>query len=473
VAVNTAGLGSVLVLVAPVHVAVAVDRAAAHLAASLAFPTVSFQGAASRDAEAFLGLHRHLETSFPKVHETLRREVIAEYSLLYTWTGRDPTLEPVLLMGHLDVVPVEPGTESRWRVPPFSGRIEDGFVWGRGALDDKLNVVAQLEAVEHLLERGWQPERSVMFAYGHDEEIGGKGAVAIASLLASRGVRLDLVVDEVAAIVVDNIDGLDVPAALIGVAEKGYVSVEIVARDDGGHSSMPPPHTTVGRVAMAVTRLEAAPMPGGLRGPTARMFDRLGPEMTLPMRIVFANRWLFGPVVNAVMSGKRSANAMLRTTTAATMFEGSAKENVLPSRSRAVVNFRILPGDTVQSVLEHVRETVDDPSLEVAMAGDISSEPSPISPMDSRGFLALERAIRAVFPEAVVAPYLVVGATDARHYTALTPNVYRFSAVVLGPTDLERIHGTDERVGVEAFGRLVGFTVELLRGAAGPTDAPP
>jgi len=243
------------------------------------------------------------------------------------------------------------------------------------------------------------------------------------------------------------------------------VSVELVARDEGGHSSMPPPHTAVGRVARAVTRLEENPLPAGLDGPAGEMFARLGPEMTMPMRIVFANRWLFAPIVLGQLTGKPSTNATVRTTTAATMFEGSEQDNVLPQRARAVVNFRIHPRDSVATVLEHVETVIDDPLVEVRRYGDAASEPSPVSRVDGPGYAAIERSIRAAFPEVIVAPSLLVGASDSRHYTEVARDVYRFNPAWLGPDDTARIHGTNERIGVENVGRAVRFYTAVLREA--------
>jgi carboxypeptidase PM20D1 len=448
------------------ELSVAPEQLAAHLAGALRFRTVSNQDPAQTDAEAFSGLHRYLEQTFPRVHAAFGREIVGGQSLLYTWKGSDPALKPLLLLAHQDVVPVEPGTEGQWTEPPFEGRIADGFIWGRGAWDDKAAVVSLLDAAELLLADGYKPRRTVLLAFGHDEEIGGTaGAAQIAALLKDRHVEPEFVLDEGMAITRGMVPGIAGPVALIGTAEKGYVSVELSVQAEGGHSSMPPRSTAIGILAQAIHALEQHPMPGGIAGVAAETFEFLGPEMALPQRALFANLWLFGPLVEHVLAGSPGTDALLRTTTAATMIEGGVKENVLPSRARAVVNFRIRPGDSIEAVLEHVRSTVADPRVAVARAGDVGGEPSPASDPEAPAFALVQRTVRQVMPEAVVAPSLVLGATDARHYTGLTPNVYRFVPVLVGREDLPRFHGTNERISLQDYVRCVRFYRQLIRNA--------
>ncbi|HEV2147832.1 MAG TPA: M20 family peptidase [Longimicrobiaceae bacterium] len=447
----------------------ATDTAAAaeRLAGALRIPTISFSDTLAADGPEWAQMHAYLERSFPRVHAALRRETVGRHALLFTWPGTDPSLPPVLLAGHMDVVPVEPGTEAAWTHGPFAGEVADGFVWGRGAIDDKSGVLGILEAVEGLMAEGFRPRRTVLLAFGADEEVGGReGAARIAALLRARGVRPEWVVDEGGAVFQGMMPGLEAPVALVGVAEKGFVSVELVARGGGGHSSMPPRQTAVGILARAVSRLEENPLPSGIRGATGLLFDYAGPEMPFGMRLLFANRWLFGPLVERQLAAKPATDATLRTTTAATVFQGGTKDNVLPSQARAVVNFRILPGDSIAGVLEHVRRTVDDPRVEVRAKG-FASEPSPVSSTESAGWKVLQRSIRQTFPDAVVAPYLVVGATDARYYAGLSESVYRFLPVRLTAADLARMHGTDERVGVADYATAVRFYAQLLRNGAG------
>jgi len=387
--------------------------------------------------------------------------------LLYRWEGSDPNLEPIAMLAHMDVVPVEPGTEDTWTHGAYEGRIEDGFVWGRGALDMKNILIGSMEAAEMLVSDGFQPRRTIYFAFGHDEEIGGQnGAVAIAALLQSRGVTLDHVLDEGGAIADGLVPGIDGTVALVGVAEKGFASVELLVETTGGHSSMPPAQTAVGILSAGIQRLEANQMPLSYSGATEAMFDYIGPEMGFGPKLFVANRWLFGGLLKRMFGSSPEGSAMLRTTTAPTIFQAGVKANVLPSTARAVVNHRILSGETSADVLGHDRRTISDSRIQVDLVDGVVSEPTPVSDVDSESFLTLSRTIREVFPGAVVSPYLVVGGTDSRHYAGVARNVYRFSGTLVGADDLGRIHGTDERVAVEAYADLVRFFIRYLQNTA-------
>jgi carboxypeptidase PM20D1 len=443
---------------------------AERLAGGLRIPTISHgrDSGVARDDAAFLALHRYLEDRYPRVHAALRRETVAGLSLLYTWPGSDPSLDPLLLMGHLDVVPVEAGTESEWEEPPFAGRVRDGFVWGRGAIDNKSAVFGILEAAEALLGQGFAPRRSVHFAFGHDEELGGlEGATAVVALLRSRGERLAMVVDEGGGLVSGLVPGVEAPVAAVGVAEKGYVSVELSVDAEGGHSSTPPAQSAIGILAAAVARLEARQMPGDLDGPMRQMLERVAPHMRLPFRLLFRNLWLFEwPASRFLLAMPRTAPA-LRTTTAPTIFEAGVKDNVLPSHARAVVNFRIHPRDSVEAVLEHVRRSVADPRVSVrTLPNGKAREPSSISPTDSPGFAVLERTIRQIRPDAVVSPMLILGGTDSRYTRELASDVYGFQPIHLEAQDLRRIHGTNERISVENLVRAARFYAQLLWNAS-------
>jgi carboxypeptidase PM20D1 len=330
-----------------------------------------------------------------------------------------------------------------------------------------VSVLGLLEAAEMLLGQGFEPSRTIHLAFGHDEEVGGsQGARAIAALLRERDVEPALVLDEGGQLVAGFLPGMERPVATIGIAEKGYLSVELSVRTEGGHSSVPPSQTAIGILSSALHRLENNPVPADLDSVVRQTLDHVGPELPLLPRLVAANLWLFGPLMETALSRSAPTNATIRTTTAATMFEAGVKENILPSAARAVVNFRILPGDTVHSVLDHVRRVVGDPRVDAKPLPN-SSEPSPVSPVDGEAFRTLHRTVREIFPAAVVAPSLVLGATDARHYAALTPNVYRFLPILLGVDDVRRFHGIDERLGVEAYATVVRFYARLLRNLAG------
>ena len=455
----------------PADAAVNDSAAAERLARAVRFRTVSY-GDSAPMKDALLAMRAQLEKDFPRVHHALAREIVGDYSMLYSWRGRDTTLAPMVLMGHLDVVPVEAAAEHSWHHGPFSGDIADGFVWGRGTLDDKVSVLAALEAVESLLGEGFTPERTVLLAFGHNEEVSGTGADSIVQRLRARGVRPEFVVDEGGVIAEGMFPGVTRPLALVGTSEKGYVSIVLTVEAAGGHSSMPPRETAVGVLAAAIVKLERDPFPPHLSGPAGGLFDAIGPALPFAGRMAFANRWLFGPAIVRQLAAMPTTDAMLRTTTAPTMLEGSPKDNVLPKRARGVVNFRILPGDSVAGVLARVNAVIADPRVTTSIAAGTTTEPSPVSGTDTPGYRAIGRAILEMAPAAIVAPSLVIGGTDARHYPVITPNVYRFLPLVLHGDDIARLHGVDERVGVANYGGAIRFTRRLIHLAAGPPAAP-
>lgn len=437
---------------------------AGRLAQAVRFQTISDQDPAQANGEEFAALHDYLEKIFPRAHATLTREFIADYSCLYTWTGQDERLKPILLLAHLDVVPAGSGPEGGWTHPPFEGHIADGYVWGRGTLDDKGVVLGTLEAVEFLLAEGFQPRRTFYLAFGHDEEMGGgEGAAQIATLLQSRGVELEYVLDEGLAVTEGIVPSVSGPVAMVGIAEKGNLSLELTVDCRPGHSMMPPAHTSVGLLSAAIHKLERNQMPLRIETPTRRLFCTLAPEMSFAMRLVFANLWLFAGLVKRQLAASPATNALVRTTAAATIFEAGVKENILPPRARAVINVRILTGETIASVVADTRRTIDDPRVDIKPLGGFRSEPSFVSDTTSPSFESLVRTIRQVFPGVLAAPGLVLGSTDSRHYAALTKNIYRFSPIRVTRVDLDRIHGTDERISVEGYEQVVKFYLQLIR----------
>jgi len=440
---------------------------ATRLAGGLRFATISNQDGVGRDDAAFEGLQRYLEQQYPLLHQSFERERVGDFSLLYTWRGSDASQPPVVLMAHQDVVPVEPGTESSWEHPPFAGEIDGGFVWGRGALDDKVNLFGELEAAEALLHDGVRPRRTILFVFGHDEELGGAGGAArIAALLAQRGLKPLLVVDEGGSILQGVVPGVTAPVAAVGIAEKGYVSVELEAEAQGGHSSTPPGETSIGILADAVRSLERTPPPARLDGASRMLLELgVGPEASLPFRVVYGNLWLLRPLVERVLARIPATSAMIRTTTALTLFNAGIKDNVIPSRATAVVNFRILPGDSIESVMTHVRKVVTDPRIRIRSLPK-QREPSPLSRMGGEGWELLARSIREVRPDAIVAPYLMLAGTDSRYFCDLSDSVYRFMPLPLALEDTRRIHGSNERISVEDYADLVRTYRRLLENAA-------
>ena len=466
---NTLRQGSRQVTV-PALSPLAVDgaRVAESLAIAVRARTVSGLLDPEGTAAAFDQLHEHLRTRYPRVHATLTREVVGAHSLLYTWPGSDAQAPGLALLAHQDVVPIAPGTEAFWKQPPFDGVIEGGMVWGRGTIDNKSNLVTQLEAVEALIQSGFKPRRTVYLVFGHDEEVGGRqGAMAVAALLKQRGVKLDFVLDEGMVVTEGIFPGLAPPLALIGLAEKGGMSVQLTATTAPGHSSMPPAAggSAIGMLAAALTRLDTTPMPGGIQGAAAELFDAVSPELPFGQRLAMANLWLFKPVVERMLSKAPSTNAMLRTTTALTIVHAGNKENVLPGQAEAVVNFRILPGDTSQTVLAHARQVVADERIALKVLGT-AAEPSRLSSSQAPAYRLVERSIREVFPDALVAPSLVVVGTDSRHFEGLAEQVLRFMPVRFKPADLSLPHGTNERIATSQLVDMVRFYHRLLQQAA-------
>ena len=463
VAVNTWRQGSRQVDVPPLAPIALDEKAAAEsLSAAIRAKTVSSRDDAALNADQFQALHAHLQARYPKLHAALKREVVAGLSLLYTWPGSDPSLPAVVLMAHQDVVPIAPGTEKDWLHEPFSGDVADGFVWGRGAWDDKSSLVSYLEAVEMLAASGAQPKRTLIIASGHDEEVGGlRGAREIAALLDSRGVKLEFVIDEGMIVTTGIVPTIARPVAQIGLAEKGYVTLSVTAEGAPGHSSMPGKDSVIGAVASGVEKLQANQMPARLDGVARQSLEQLAPEMAPLNRVVLSNLWLTKPLATSILAQSGGSNALIRTTTALTVFNAGSKENVLPGKAEALVNFRIAPGDSVASVLDHARYVVGNPLLKVAVYGH-SREASPVSPSDSAAYRLIEKTIRETLPDAVTAPGLVIAGTDSRNMAPLTQNIYRFIPVRAGPGDLARFHGTNERIGIDNYAELIAFFHRLI-----------
>jgi carboxypeptidase PM20D1 len=441
--------------------------AAARLSEAIRFQTISNFLNPEQDADALRGLQAHIGKSFPAFHAAAKRETVAGYSLLYTWEGTDPKAPPIALLAHQDVVPVAPGTEKDWQQPPYDGVIRDGFIWGRGSWDDKGNLYSILEAAEAMAKQGFRPKRTIYFAFGHDEEVAGtRGAKAIAALLASRGVRFDFVLDEGLLIAEGLIKGLDKPAALIGVAEKGYATLVLTAHATPGHSSMPPRQTAIGMMSAALARLEDHRLPMQVSGTVSEMFDTLAPEMSGFNRVVLSNLWLFKPLLLREFEKSGPTEATVRTTTALTIFNAGDKDNVLPGNAEATVNFRLIPGDTQASVTDHVRSIVNNDRISVEPFPG-NTDPPPVTGTASQSYRMLNQTIREIFPDVIVAPGLMVAATDSRHYAEIADNIFRFSPVRANSEDLKRFHGTNERLSIEGYGHMIRFYRRLIENTAG------
>ena len=451
------------------------DTLASHLGEAIRFRTISWQDGASdfdmkASQDAMVAFRDWITATYPGFSKATTREIVGDYSLLYTWAGSDPSLKPILLMAHMDVVPVAPGSEGAWTHAPFSGDVEDGVVWGRGAMDLKVAIVCQLEAVESLIRLGVRPKRTIMFAYGHDEEIGGaNGNRKIAALLESRKQTFEFIDDEGGAITHGLLPGIGRPVAHVGVAEKGYVTLKLTAHSTGGHSSLPLPigETAIGRLSHALVRIEEHPFESHVDGVSRHFLEKLMPAMSFGPRLAIANLWLLEPAIAKLMSLSPTVGALIRTTSAPTMIHGGIKENVLPSEASLTINFRIHERDSIKRVVDHVRAAVDDSKVDIEiMPGSL--EPTPVTDVNGPQYDVIRATLEKVVPDVIVAPNLISGGTDSRFYSNLTKNIFRQVPVEVTPDNLEAIHGTNERVTLASVLQVANFYRELIKAVDGP-----
>jgi carboxypeptidase PM20D1 len=440
------------------------DRAARNLSAAVRIPTVSHQNPADDQSAEWDRLHAFLQAAYPAAHAAMIRETVDGHGLVYTWAGADPSLAPIVLMAHQDVVPVTPGTEKDWRYPPFDGVIAEGAVWGRGTIDDKGSLIALFEAVETLAARSFQPRRTVILVSGHDEEVRGGGARAAAALLKARGVRAQFVLDEGLVVISDH-PITQGRVALIGTAEKGYGALRVTAPAVGGHSSTPPKDSGGATVlARAVVAIVEAGFPLAFRGPGADMVEAVAPHADFAVRMAVANRWLFEPLLVSQVGASAPGAALLHTTIAPTMLQGSPKENVLPQDASARINYRFAPGDASDEVLARAHKAVGD--LPVRLAWDRPpDEATPVSSTTSDGWKVVA-AVAAEVSGAPVAPGLVTGATDSRYLQEVATDIYRFQPMEFALADVEMIHGTNEHLTFKNLERAVQFYGRLIATAA-------
>jgi carboxypeptidase PM20D1 len=432
------------------------------LSRAVTFRTVSHDMELPVDTVEFTGFRHFLAEAYPLIHGTLGKEIFSDLSILYTWEGSNPSLKPVILTAHMDVVPAV--ETDRWEHLPFSGFNDGTFIWGRGTLDDKGALISIMETVERLLHEGFRPERTIYLGFGHDEEIGGNlGAAVIAAELSARGVEAAFVLDEGLAITRGMVPMVEPPVALIGTGEKGYLSVELRVEMDGGHSSTPERESAVTVLNAALWRIWRNPPKAGIAGPVQDFIRYIGPEMPFHGRAIFANTWLFRGLLLNIYQSSPAGNALVSTTITPTMLGAGLKDNIIPTEAAAVLNARILPGETTADVLAHLERVVSDERVKIVPLEGLSHDPSPVSPVDIPAFATIAATIREVFPEAIVAPTMMVGASDAKHYAVVSPNIYRFVPQFVTDEDLARYHGLNERIRVDEFLRGIGFYYQLIR----------
>ncbi|KAM6981573.1 N-fatty-acyl-amino acid synthase/hydrolase PM20D1.2 [Tautogolabrus adspersus] len=431
---------------------------------AIRIPTVSFSETEG-NTTALREFDRLLRKAFPTVFSSrlVHHELVANYSHLFWVKGSNPDLVPYLLLAHIDVVPAS--ESDGWEAPPFSAKEIDGFIYGRGTIDDKGPVMGILQALEYLLIKDYAPRRGFYIGLGHDEEVSGyNGAMSIVRLMKQRNVQLSFVMDEGLAVLDGVISGLDGPAALIGISEKGSATVKLSVSMAPGHSSMPPRETSIGILAGAVKRLEENPMPRLFgHGPERGTFEHLAHKFKLPMKFIMSNFWLFSPLLGRILEKKSDTNAFVRTTTAVTIFNSGVKVNVIPSLAEAYVNFRIHSAQTLQEVLDLVQSTVGDERVKMELVDGF--DPLPVSSSDEKsfGFQIIKKTVLDMFPSVTVAPGICIGNTDSRHFKDLTNDIYRFAPIWFKPGDAQRFHGINERISKKNYEELVVFYFSLIQ----------
>ena len=416
---------------------------------------VNHEGEVDEEFEALVAL---LPDMYPHVYEKCEFRRFPDRALLYKWEGKNHD-NPSVFMAHYDVVPVN---EEDWQKPPFDGIIEDGVLWGRGTLDTKATFSGALFSANHLIAEGFVPENDIYLAFSGGEEVNGPGAKHIVDYFEENGINPELVLDEGGAVVEGAFPGLKGACAVIGIAEKGMMNVEYRVKSNGGHASAPKPHTPVGVLARACTRVEGNPFKAHVTKPVAEMFDTLGRHSTFLYKMIFANMWCFGWVIDLL--GKMQGgdiNALMRTTVAFTQMSGSSASNVIPPEATMVSNLRLNPEDTTESALEYLRRTVDDDNVELTLLHGYN--PSRISVTDSVGYKRVENAVVSTWHGCIPTPYLMMQCSDSRHWGMISDKVYRFSAMDLTKEERGSIHGNNERIRFECMYKCCEFFIRMMK----------
>lgn len=438
------------------------DSAVAHMSSAIRIATVSPEDTNHIDSAHFNQFRLFLEQSYPLIHQQLTRTIIKNYSYVFEWKGSDSSLLPTILMGHYDVVPVEPSAVKLWTVAPFGGELKDSALWGRGAVDDKAAVISILEAVEQLLRQHFVPKRTILLCFGHNEESTGTGAIAIVDYLKQRKIRADLVIDEGGEITTGKLKDVHRPVAMIGVGEKGYVTFELSVEKPGGHSSKPDKETAIDILATALHNLRSNGMPFRMTAPVSEFLNRVsGSSEVFLNKMALSNRWLFERLVENKLAATPEGEAMLRTTIVPTILESGIRENVIPTNAKAIVNSRILTGETTKEVEAFIRAAIHDDRVKIAIKGDFNTEPSPLTDINSPAFRLMEEAVSETVDGVIPVPYTMLGASDSRSYRSISNGVVNFTPLV----NSKGFHGIDERLPLADFRRSIQFFTHIIRGS--------
>ena len=440
------------------EVAVDLDKATRDLADMVKCKTISHRDRSQENDEEFERFIKLLSERFPLIYKNCTFERVSDRAILYHLKGKSSE-KPSIFTAHFDVVDVE---AKDWSKEPFCGEVEDGFLWGRGSLDTKSTLNASMQALEQLLSEGFVPENDIYLAFSGNEEINGEGQPQIIKLFKERGINIGFVLDEGGAVVNNVFPGVTTPCALIGIAEKGMLNVELKFTGNGGHSSSPKPHTPVGRLSAACVRIENHPFKYRLSRVSASMFDTLARYSNFGYKLIFANLWLFGPVLSLI--GKLSGgelNALIRTTCSFTQMEGSKGINVIPPNATMCANLRLIPGETKSSAEAYLKKQIKDKDIQLTVLE--GEEPSPTSVVGGDAWNKIVYAVKGTWDNTIVSPYLMFACSDAKHWSRVSDKVYRFSAMALTSAERGTIHGNDERIPLDTIRKSVEFYLRLMK----------
>ena len=463
-------------------------KAVERLAGGIRIRSVSSVDYEDTNFQPFDQFKVYLEQQYPEIYKTMDTTTVNKYGLLFHWKGKDSQKKPILFLSHYDVVPVvgyDPITapadsiifnmgdrvatpidsmQTQWSYPPFSGAVANGYIYGRGTLDMKGMLFSIMEAADNLISEGFQPEQDIWFAFGQDEEVSGRqGAVKIAQYFKEKGIYFDAVYDEGGFVVAPKsaIESVDKPLALVGTGEKGFLTVKISVKGVGGHSSMPPLKGSLVYAAEIIEKLNNSQMHAEIIPPIESFLKNVGSEMGFVSRMAIANQWALKSILLSSLTKSPASNALVRTTTAVTMAKGSDAPNVLSSVSEVTVNFRILPGNTIDQVMEHVKRICDGYSVDFNIIS--SREPSSISSDKTRGFETIKESIAKLYPDAIVTPYITIGGTDAYKYQIVSDNIYRLMPVLINKYEQRLIHNENEQLSLENYAKMIWYFQNIMK----------
>jgi len=456
------------------------DSAIQRLSGGLKIPSVSSGEMGKFDYSTFDTIKEYLKISYPLIYEYAEYTEVNKYGLVFKLKGSNPSLDPILFLSHTDVVPpgeadvkdksenvfrpddrpLPPvsGVAKDWDFGPFSGAVANGRIYGRGSIDMKGMLFSLMESMNNLIKNRHVPQRDIYLAFGFDEEVGGQqGAAKIAEYFKSKNIKFEAVYDEGGLILEKgSVTGIHSDVAVIGCAEKGFLSVKIKVKGLGGHASMPPMKSAVGKAAVIMQRLEYNQMKPMITPLINEFFTNIGGSMSFVNRMGISNQWLLKPVLLSQLTKNNSTNALVRTTTALTMMKGSDAPNVLSPEVEFIVNFRLLPGDTVNDVKKHIAEATKGFEVEIEDIDQVK-EASAVSPTHTKAFRLIEAAIKEIHPTAVATPYLTVGATDAYKYQIVSKDIYRFMPIKINDAEKQSIHSTNEYLSIENYMKMIHY----------------